>query len=164
MAGGQPDRQSTLRKANSANTKCYFVRTQIRYNNGMYVHKAKPLPFLSEATIRRFWSHVQVWGIDACWCWKAQRVQGYGRFEVGGRALRANRIALFLGTGVDPAPLYACHTCDNRACCNPAHIYRGTYDDNMRDMRMRTKIPRQRRPVRVKRKDIKAYVKAKVWR
>lgn len=29
--------------------------------------------------------------------------------------------------------LLACHTCDNKICINPKHLYGGTFSDNMRD-------------------------------
>lgn len=32
---------------------------------------------------------------------------------------------------------YALHTCDNRRCCNPDHLYEGTVVDNARDRQKR---------------------------
>lgn len=80
-----------------------------------------------------FWSHVdrEGRGGDECWPWKGGVTrQGYGRFW---NRRAASRIALELigiefGTGEQ-----ANHTCGNRLCCNPAHIYVGTQKDNMRD-------------------------------
>jgi hypothetical protein len=36
-----------------------------------------------------------------------------------------------------PDGTIACHTCDNPRCCNPTHLYAGTYKDNNHDMHER---------------------------
>lgn len=33
-----------------------------------------------------------------------------------------------------PRDMDVCHTCDNRKCCNPDHLFIGARQDNMRDM------------------------------
>jgi hypothetical protein len=51
-----------------------------------------------------------------------------------GRGTKAHRYALELALGrpLDPGK-YACHHCDNKVCCNPAHLYEGTAQDNSDD-------------------------------
>lgn len=91
------------------------------------------------AILARFWDKVDLRGPDDCWLWKAGlNATGYGRFKlVSYHMAHTNRVALVIGSGEDHADLQALHSCDVRACCNPAHLRWGTHQDNMDDMRKR---------------------------
>lgn len=72
---------------------------------------------------------------DECWLWQgAFRGRGYGAFALNRKTLPAHRAAFHAATGIDPAGLLVCHSCDNPSCCNPAHLFLGTHTDNVRDM------------------------------
>lgn len=82
-----------------------------------------------------FWAQVQIGDPDDCWEWQGSRdTDGYGRDRRGGVTRRSSRVAFFLATGIDPGDLLVCHSCDNPPCCNPAHLWLGTHQDNSRDM------------------------------
>jgi hypothetical protein len=80
----------------------------------------------------RFWSKVDRRGPDECWEWQAGREDsGYGVFD--GR--HAHRVAWEITNGAIPAGLIVRHyVCDNRPCCNVAHMKLGTRRQNSEDM------------------------------
>lgn len=73
-------------------------------------------------------------GTNSCWEWRGTFfANGYPAFWMEGKQHLAHRLSYELLTG-KKLKNFACHTCDNPACCNPEHIFDGTQKDNMRDM------------------------------
>ncbi len=78
---------------------------------------------------------------------------GYGRFKIHGVLYSPHRIAYQIANG----PIPKCdgyhghvvmHTCDNRACCNPAHLLLGTQKDNVADMDAKGRGARKGPPIK----------------
>lgn len=103
---------------------------------------------------QRFWAKVDGRGPDDCWEWTGWRHQfGYGllgvrkRDDSGPTSALAHRLSWEFANGPIPDGMWVLHRCDNAPCCNPAHLFLGTHQDNMDDMasKRRAKAPRGER-------------------
>lgn len=81
----------------------------------------------------RFWVRVDRAKEDECWEWQGSLdSSGYGNLSESGKQGAAHRQAWELEHG-NPGDDWVLHTCDNKKCVNPNHLYLGDHTQNMAD-------------------------------
>lgn len=78
----------------------------------------------------------------SCWLWMGSRFKRDGKYTYGAfairengvtRTIKANRQAWRYFKNEEPGEKLVLHSCDNKACVNPDHLYLGDHAQNMRD-------------------------------
>lgn len=83
---------------------------------------------------------------NGCWLWvaataiaKREKAQqppfGVIGLGVGRKTIKASRASWLIHKGEIPPSLHVLHKCDNPLCVNPDHLFLGTRQDNMDDMK-----------------------------
>jgi hypothetical protein len=70
-------------------------------------------------------------------CWEftgAKTGLGYGTIKYNAHMVLVHRLSMYIYKGFSLTDKsFCCHSCDNKKCFNPDHIFLGTCKDNVRD-------------------------------
>jgi hypothetical protein len=115
-------------------------------------------------TLQRI-ENMTFYGPDGCWYWTGYlNAKGYGCIRVSRKTLLAHRVNYELLVSPIPSGLIACHSCDNPSCINPHHIFIGTMSDNMKDMVIKGRSPKnlgEKNPNRILTAELVLEIRAK---
>lgn len=106
-----------------------------RYNVNMPRTQATPGDILARVDRR---------GPDECWPWTGpcHKTHLYGQVYYNGTTENAHHVVYEIWYGrVVPKGVHVMHSCDNRPCCNPAHLSEGTPKQNEADKKAKGRTP-----------------------
>jgi hypothetical protein len=111
-ASPDPDREGTATMA------------AFKFSDNPEYDKARLLAYIEERTIPE--------PNSGCWLWLKACRSGYGVVKLDGEQY-AHRLSWRAHHGSIPPGMLICHKCDVRECCNPDHLFLGSYRDNRVD-------------------------------
>lgn len=89
---------------------------------------------IPETVEERFWQRVDKDTDSDCWIWTGEIYShGYGMLGHRGESENAHRVSYALHYDEAPDGSFICHTCDNKVCVNPKHLYLGDAKTNVDD-------------------------------
>src|SRR5690606_28385274 len=93
-----------------------------------------PIKFneITDKNIKKFKNGFSI--IGECWIWNgASNKDGYGQIKINKKSISVSRFSYFLHNKIDPYGLMVCHSCHNKMCVNPKHLYLGSSLHNSND-------------------------------
>jgi hypothetical protein len=90
-----------------------------------HLYAGKSKASLEERLLRRIEKQA-----SGCWLWRGSVEKGYGVIEISDHRYAVHRVAYALWVEPIPKGLQVQHLCNERRCCNPAHLVAGTAQEN----------------------------------
>lgn len=78
---------------------------------------------MDEALSAAIWARIAIGTDEECWNWLGYLSGGYGEIKINGINVKAHRFAYEQTYGTIPKRRCVGHSCYNRKCCNPSHMY-----------------------------------------
>lgn len=76
--------------------------------------------------------------VNSCVEWTGSiGTNGYGRISYKGKRYSTHRLSYLVFNNIDPGNLFVCHSCDNKKCINKDHLWLGTCQENLLDMKIK---------------------------
>jgi hypothetical protein len=150
LSNRQTEGERVIWKLHNQGADMKTEEQRLKYNAYMREWKRKKFgikeganPGRPASTPEVLWGKVDKHGPDECWPWKGTiHEDGYGRTWINDRGYYAHRVIFNLANPgqielASPtnrkAKGFLMHLCDNRVCCNPAHLQVATIKENNKD-------------------------------
>ncbi len=88
--------------------------------------------------------------VGECWEFCGALRNGYGVIGVNRRIEYAHRASYIHHHGAIPDGFDVCHSCDNRRCVRPEHLFAGTRSENLKDAGAKGRLWQQLYPERIR--------------